>query len=71
MMLKVNSKYPGVAAGQNAQLAICDSCLSHVLANQDLFLFDEKITGLQVRANDRQQQLYSEVEAEQVICVWT
>lgn len=69
MVLRVNSKYPGVAAGNNEQLAGCDSCLSHVLATNDLLIFEEKITGLQVRTNDRQQQSCSEVEAD--ICVWT
>lgn len=58
MVLRVNSKCPGVAGGKNEQLAVCDSCLSHVLAISDLFIFEEKITGLQVKANDRQQQLF-------------
>lgn len=52
MVLGVNSKYPGGAAGNNEQLAGCDSCLSHVLATNELLIFEEKITGLQVRAND-------------------
>jgi len=37
------------------------------LANKDLFIFKEKITGLQVRANDRQQQLCSEAEADMLV----
>lgn len=67
MVLRVNSKHPGVAADKNEQLAVFDSCLSHILATDGLLIFEEKITGLQVRANDRQQQLCSEVEADMLI----
>lgn len=67
MVLRVNSKHPGVAAGKNEKLALFDSCLSHILAINELLIFEEKITGLQVRANDWQQQLCSEAEADKLI----
>lgn len=64
MLPRVNSKHLGVAAGKNEQLAVCDSSLSHMLTTSDLFIFEEKITSLQIWANDKQQQLCSEVEAD-------
>lgn len=45
MVLGLNSKFPGVAAGKTEQLAVCDFCLIHALAINDSPIFEKKIAS--------------------------